>query len=178
MNSLRLQALESKGKLTFKTCIAFVVCFANIVLWAQIKDDDELLNVDEAFKMLVYLDEGDTIRAVWNIAEGYYLYRHGFKIETTEGVHHDEIEIPSGKKTTDPYFGDVEVYYKRTSISVRVRDIPDKSRVGIRFQGCAEDRYCFTPQIRWFEFQDGAMVASSENETDKEIVKSLPNDPA
>ena len=173
MNSLELQVLESKAKLTIKTCIAFVVCFANISLCAQIKDDDEILHVDEAFKLHVYLDDGDTIRAVWNIAEDYYLYRHSFKIETTEDVNLDELEIPSGTKTTDPYFGDVEVYYQRTSISVRVREISEKSRVGIRFQGCAKDRYCFAPQIRWFEFREGAMVAS-EN---KESVKSLPDDP-
>ena len=153
--------------MTHKTCIAFVIYFANIAIWAQIKDDDEILHVDEAFKLHVYLDGGDTIRAVWNITEGYYLYRHAFKIETTKGIILDELEVPSGKKTTDPYFGEVEVYYRRIAISVRVRDMPEKSQVGIKFQGCAEDRYCFKPQIRWFEFRDGAMVASRKDKTKK-----------
>ena len=163
--------------MTFKTCVVFVVCFAYIALWAQIKDGDAILHVDEAFKVHVYLDDGDTIRAVWNIAEGYYLYKHGFKIEMTEGVDHDEIEIPSGKKTTDSYFGDVEVFYQRATISVRVKDMPEKSRVGIRFQGCAEDRYCFTPQTRWFEFRDGVMIASEKDKQKNDVVNSLRDDP-
>lgn len=173
-----LSLLNSRTKctLTYKTCIAFVVCSTHIVIWAQIKDDDEILHVDQAFKLHAYLDAGNTIRAVWNIAEGYYLYRHGFKIETTEGINPDDFEIPSGTKTTDPYFGDVEVYYQRTSISVRVSDISENSRVGIRFQGCAKDRYCFAPQIRWFEFRDGAMVPSEEDKTKEGIVESLPDD--
>lgn len=177
MNSCLNRTQGAKSKLFYKTCIAFVICVVNIALSAQIKDDDEILHVDKAFTVHVYLDGDDTIRAVWNIAEGYYLYRHGFKVETTEGIKLDELEIPSGKKTTDPYFGEVEVYYQRIAISVRVKDMPENSQVGIGFQGCAEDRYCFTPQIRWFEFREGAMVASGKDQTKREIVKSLPDDP-
>ena len=176
-NSLRHHVLESKSKLTFTTCIAFVFCLANIALWAQIKDSDEILHVDEAFKLHVYLDGTETIHAVWKIADDYYLYRHGFKLKTTDGANLEEPEIPSGSKTTDPYFGDVEIYYERVAISVRIRDIPEYSRVGIRFQGCAKNRYCFTPQIRWFEFREGAMVASEKEKTRKDPIESLHGDP-
>ena len=172
MNSLRPQVLESKNKLTLKTCIALVVCFPYLALWAQITDDDELLHVDEAFKLHVYLDDGESIRAVWQVAKGYYLYQHGFKIKRTKGVDLDELEIPSGTKKKDPIFGDVEVYYERVSISVPIKNIPENSQVGIGFQGCAEDRYCYAPQIRWFEFRDNTMVASDKDKNQNENVKS------
>lgn len=177
MNSLRHQVLESKSKLTFRTCIAFVFCLANIALFAQIKEGNEILHVDEAFKLHVYLDGMDILHAVWEIADDYYLYQHGFKLKTTDGANLKELEIPSGSKTTDPYFGDVEVYHERVAISVRITDIPENSRVGIGFQGCAKDRYCFTPQMRWFEFRDGAMVASGKDKTKKDPIKSLHGDP-
>ena len=57
----------------------------------------------------------------WQIAPGYYLYRHRVSVKTaTPGFTLGEIAMPDGKKKTDEFFGDVEVYYDFLSATVPV----------------------------------------------------------
>ena len=78
---------------------------------AQINPDD-LLPVDQAFAMSTDVaDDGRHVRIEWEIADGYYLYRHAFKFEATApGAVLGEPDIPPGKAYSDEFFGDVEIY--------------------------------------------------------------------
>lgn len=118
----------------------------------------EVLPVGKAFALTVHRDTDKNIHASWKIADGYYLYRHGFEVESTDDVELGQLQIPAGTSVTDPHFGDVEVYYNQVEIVVSIKGESEKMRLGISFQGCAKDRFCYAPQTRWFEIQDTLVI--------------------
>ena len=66
-----------------------------------------------------------------------------------------ETKIPQGTKKTDPYLGEVEIYEKSVQISTVTRQKLDEFYVGVKFQGCATDRFCYPPDITWFKVGRG-----------------------
>src|ERR1700722_6357860 len=44
---------------------------------------DDFLPVDEAFRFSAFPDGADHVKLVWQIADGYYLYRARVKVSTT-----------------------------------------------------------------------------------------------
>ncbi len=75
-------------------------------------NQDQFLPVDQAFVFSATADGGGQVQLDWQIAPGYYLYRHRVSVKTaTAGFTLGEIAMPAGKKKTDEFFGDVEVYY-------------------------------------------------------------------
>jgi len=116
---------------------------------AQINPDD-LLPVDQAFAMSTDVaDDGQHVRIVWEIAEGYYLYRHAFKFEATApDAALGDPEIPPGKSYSDEFFGDVEIYRGRVSATLPVAQRPEQGPLQLRvaYQGCADLGVCYPPQ--------------------------------
>jgi thiol:disulfide interchange protein DsbD len=78
---------------------------------AQI-DPDDLLPVEQAFALTSELvDGGDAIRLEWDIADGYYMYRHAFGFEAVaDGLALGEAVLPDGTPYSDEFFGDFEIY--------------------------------------------------------------------
>ncbi|MGC1851271.1 MAG: protein-disulfide reductase DsbD domain-containing protein, partial [Solirubrobacterales bacterium] len=75
-------------------------------------NEDQFLHVDKAFVFGASADGGDRLRLDWQIAPGYYLYRHRVSVKTaTPGFTLGALAMPDGHKKTDEFFGDVEVYY-------------------------------------------------------------------
>jgi thioredoxin:protein disulfide reductase len=112
-------------------------------------NEDELLEAEVAFAISGSA-KGNTIFINYNIAEGYYLYRHTFKFSPiTEGITLGEPVIPSGKKHFDDYFGEVETYRQKVSIeipfsyngyaSLNILELQATSR------GCADIGVCYPP---------------------------------
>lgn len=116
---------------------------------AQINPDD-LLPVDQAFALSTDVaDDGRHVRIEWEIAEGYYLYRHALKFEATgPGAALGEPEIPPGKAYSDEFFGDVEIYRGRVSATLPVLQRPAVGPLALRvaYQGCADLGVCYPPQ--------------------------------
>ena len=84
-------------------------------------NEDQFLHVDKAFVFGASADGGDRLRLDWQIAPGYYLYRHRVSVKTaTAGFTLGALAMPDGKKKTDEFFGDVEVYYDFLSATVPV----------------------------------------------------------
>ena len=78
------------------------------------------LPVDPAFVFPALADGGDRVLLDWQVAPGYYLYRHRTSAKTeTPGFALGDIAMPEGKKKKDEFFGDVEVYYGILSATVR-----------------------------------------------------------
>ncbi|HKL50136.1 MAG TPA: protein-disulfide reductase DsbD domain-containing protein [Wenzhouxiangellaceae bacterium] len=119
------------------------------VAGAQINPDD-LLPVDQAFAMSTDVgDDGSHVRIEWEIADGYYLYRHAFKFEATAaGAALGEPEIPPGNAYSDEFFGDVEIYRGRASATIPVERRPAAGPLAVRvaYQGCADLGVCYPPQ--------------------------------
>lgn len=112
--------------------------------WAE----EELLDPDQAFRLEMSAIDGNTVRARWVIANGYYLYRNKITFKSdTAGVTLGEPRLPKGKVKQDEFFGEVEIY--RGTIDV---DIPverpagtDTVKLTATSQGCADAGVCYPP---------------------------------
>ena len=117
-------------------------------LLGPVSNEDQFLPVDQAFVFTAIADGGDRILLDWQIAPGYYLYRHRTSAKTaTQGFALGEIAMPDGKKKTDEFFGDVEVYYGILSATVPVtRPVGGASlEIQVSYQGCADAGLCYPP---------------------------------
>jgi thiol:disulfide interchange protein DsbD len=111
-------------------------------------NEDQFLPVDQAFVFSAVADGGDRVLLDWQIAPGYYLYRHRTSAKTaTPGFALGEIAMPDGKKKTDEFFGDVEVYYGILSATVPVTRTEGASafEIAVTYQGCADAGLCYPP---------------------------------
>ena len=88
-----------------------------------LNEEPEFLPVDEAFQLRVSMQPNRVILARWEIAAGYYLYRHQFDVRLNaldSGALLGEPRIPEGIAKRDEFFGDVEVYYGSIAIQIPV----------------------------------------------------------
>src|SRR5262245_26812702 len=117
-------------------------------LLGPVSNEDQFLPVDQAFMFTAIADGGDRALLDWQIAPGYYLYRHRVSVKTaTPGFTLGTIAMPDGKKHHDEFFGDVEVYYDVLSATVPVSRSGDASSLEIQvsYQGCADAGLCYPP---------------------------------
>ena len=123
----------------------------------------EFLPVDDAFALSAEVDGEGALLARWKIADGYYLYRHGFGFKASEAhnARLGEPEIPPGKAKVDEYFGAVEVYYGNARARLPVRGEGGTLEVGIGYQGCAEAGLCYPPQTRWMVVDPGTATVNA-----------------
>jgi len=119
-------------------------------------EEPEFLPVDEAFVMSAEVGPDGALLVRWEIADGYYLYRHRFNFATRVDAEHPESpvtlgepEIPPGKRKIDDYFGEVEVYYHAAQARVPVTHGAGPVEVGIGYQGCADAGLCYPPETKW-----------------------------
>ena len=133
--------------------------------------DNEFLPVEQAYRLNLELARqgGDTyaLRLNWQIAEGYYLYRHGFKFELLANGQPIDVEaaIPDGLEKTDEYFGQVQVYYHNAD--VMLPDFPAGSfQLKVTSQGCADAGLCYPPHSEYFEL-----------DTDKGLIRAVTASP-
>lgn len=127
-----------------------------IIIWlllltignAAAVDENELLPADKAFAASISADGRDEISVTWDIAEGYYLYKHAFRFSAMdESVQLGEAQIPAGKRYTDEFFGEVETYRDQISVSLPV-SAPESATdisVQVSYQGCADLGVCYPP---------------------------------
>ncbi len=111
-------------------------------------NQDQFLPVDQAFVLTAAADGGGQITLEWRIEPGYYLYRHRVTAKTeTPGFSLGEIAMPDGKKKTDEFFGDVEVYYDELAATVPVTRPAEGSslEIAVSYQGCADAGLCYPP---------------------------------
>jgi thiol:disulfide interchange protein DsbD len=120
------------------------------LLGQQTAGDDEFLPPDEAFRFTAEVVNRGWVELNWQIADGYYLYRHRLMFEATgENQSVGEPVIPAGKRKTDEFFGEVEVYYRELAVRLPV-DVPEGATLtlNVGYQGCAEDGICYPPMTR------------------------------
>jgi thiol:disulfide interchange protein DsbD len=111
-------------------------------------NQDQFLDVDKAFVFAAMADGGERVLLDWQIAPGYYLYRHRISARTaTPGFQLGEVAMPDGHRKTDEFFGDVEVYYDILSATVPVTRAEGASAfdLSVTYQGCADAGLCYPP---------------------------------
>ncbi|HEU0224203.1 MAG TPA: protein-disulfide reductase DsbD [Steroidobacteraceae bacterium] len=129
-------------------CLALSTAAGAQGLLGPTGNQDQFLPVDEAFRFAASADGGAQLALDWQIAPGYYLYRHRVSAKTaTEGFALGEVAMPAGKRKTDEFFGDVEVYYDALSATVPVTrpDGGSTLEIAVSYQGCADAGLCYPP---------------------------------
>lgn len=111
---------------------------------------DDVLPVDEALKVSARALARDRIEIRWDIADGYYLYRHRTSAQVEGGFKSNPLHLPSGQAYTDEFFGDVETYRGRLTglLTGAAADDADTVELVVRYQGCADVGICYPPQTR------------------------------
>lgn len=111
-------------------------------------NEDDVLEIDDAFKFDLSSDKNNQLIAIWSIAEGHYLYKNKFKFELINGngFKLGPPAMPKGKPKNDEFLGDFEAYYNDLTIKIPVTDAGDNSRplaVKVSYQGCSEAGICY-----------------------------------
>lgn len=139
----------AKRRLPALAVLALTFFFATGAHAFSLNNEDELLDAEVAFA-ISGTSKGNRVSVHYNIAEGYYLYRHTFKFSpVTEGVTFGEPVIPPGERHVDDYFGEVETYRKNLSIEIPFAynghaplDILELQAIS---RGCADIGVCYPP---------------------------------
>ncbi|MDZ7852491.1 MAG: protein-disulfide reductase DsbD [Halomonas sp.] len=115
--------------------------------WFSQNDDEAFLPVLEAFQPSAWHD-GEILYVGIENAEGYYLYRHQFAVETAvDGLELGEPELPPGLAKSDEFLGDVNVFYDSVVFEVPLEPGYDGPLdVTLIFQGCADAGLCYPPE--------------------------------
>ncbi len=109
---------------------------------------DDFLDIEEAFKFSLSVDNNNQLSAIWAIADNHYLYKDKFKFELIEGngFSIQAPQMPAGKAKSDEYLGDFEAYYHDLVINIPISGDGDRSKplaVKVIYQGCSEAGICY-----------------------------------
>ncbi len=109
-----------------------------------------LLEPEQAFIPSVTVVDSSTLKVIWTIADGTYLYRDRLSVDLVDAdkVAVMALELPPGKLKEDEFFGLQQVYYRQATAVVRLwRRTADALdiQVKITYQGCAEIGVCYPP---------------------------------
>jgi thioredoxin:protein disulfide reductase len=118
---------------------------------AAAADADNLLPVEQAFRVEAKALDHDTVQFDFKIADDYYLYRERIKTKSTDpAVTLNALDLPAGEKKHDEFLGDVEVYHHGFTATQHLTAPVALEKVGLelRYQGChqVDPKICFPPQ--------------------------------
>lgn len=113
------------------------------------------LPVEQAYQLAIEINRQDsTIELIWDIADHYYLYRHGFQFETSQQGQTVSLSayIPPGKEKQDEYFGLVQVYYHQATAEIKTTPslASHPFELTVTSQGCADAGLCYPPYAQTF----------------------------
>ena len=134
--------------------LCFLLLLLTLTTQAFALTQEDLLPADKAFKFSSEVVGADKIKATWEIADGYYLYRKRFGFETsTNGLKVSDPVFPTGETKDDPNFGKIEVYHKQVVVEIPIqRDQTAAQAVDmalkVKYQGCADAGLCYPPQTQ------------------------------
>lgn len=122
---------------------------------------NDFLPVHEAFQATAWHDD-ETLYIGMENADGYYLYRHRFEIESLDdNVTLGEPRFPPAQAHSDEFFGDVYVYYDRVVLEIPFDNgTPESLAFTLTFQGCADAGLCYPPERVTLESMPGSPPAA------------------
>lgn len=107
----------------------------------------DLLPVEQALRVGPALWQSGVLTLHAEAAAGCYLYRERFVVERLDGGEALQgLQLPAGERYADENFGDVAIWRGAVVLSYAAATAP--ARIRVRFQGCAEGRVCYAPQLR------------------------------
>jgi thiol:disulfide interchange protein DsbD len=116
--------------------------------------NSRVLPAEEAFAFTALIEAPHTLVLLWDIKEGYYLYKNSIAVTDTEERDIAIGELPDAEMMEDEFFGEVGVYFERLLHRFPLAALPGQDHTYlfiIRYQGCAEDLYCYPMQQQTIE---------------------------
>lgn len=134
----------------------------------------QFLPVTEAFRPGVVDANAERIELQFDIAPGYYLYRHRLKFTLDDdpaGIA--TIVLPDGTAKTDEFFGDVEVYYNSLKVILQLAPGVAARELEVEYQGCADAGLCYPPETMRFKLSDASPSTGSAGGPDRALWLSV-----
>ena len=122
-------------------------------------NDNEFLKVDEAF-IFDFHQQKNKLQVSFNIADGYYLYRHQFKF-STENATIVPVALPEGEHHEDEFFGVQQIFTNKISFTIDIEQANADASVTVRYQGCATKGLCYPPTKKTIDLSKVALTVSS-----------------
>jgi thioredoxin:protein disulfide reductase len=121
---------------------------------------EELLEVDQAFRLSARALDAGTLEVRYDIAKGYYMYRDKFQFALEPATAKAGTpQFPPGKIKKDEFFGDVETYRKEVVIRLPFAAPAGVDAVTLKAssQGCADIGVCYPPNPQTLQVSLAAM---------------------
>lgn len=139
------------------------------------------LPVHQAFRPDILDANAQQVTVIFEMAPGYYLYRHRLHLSNPESPGQDlQISLPEGKHKTDEYFGDVEVYYDQLQIQLDASQLTTgQTQLRVGFQGCADAGLCYPPETVMLDLPTpavGGTATSNSSSAAEPTTATPPND--
>ncbi|TPH15097.1 protein-disulfide reductase DsbD [Litorilituus lipolyticus] len=135
-------------------------------------NDDEFLKVDEAF-IFNFHQQDNQLSITFDIAEGYYLYRHQFKV-SGQDVSFEPLDLPQGIEHEDEFFGVQQIYTEPLTFIINIKEAKKDALLTLSYQGCAKKGLCYPPERKKIQLNKvDANSASSAN-----VLSAIANEPA
>ncbi len=109
----------------------------------------DILPQEQAFKVSAKATQEGHVQVSWQIAKGYYLYRHKIAfISKTDNIGIQHADLPPGHIKHDKYFGDVAIYRKQLNSLLNLTRPKTAQTLSllVKYQGCADLGVCYPPQ--------------------------------
>jgi thiol:disulfide interchange protein DsbD len=133
-------------------------------------NDNEFLKVDDAF-IFDFHQQKNQLKVSFNIADGYYLYRHQFKF-TSENATIVPVNLPEGERHEDEFFGVQQIFTGQVAFTIDITQAQSDANITIRYQGCAKKGLCYPPTKQTVEVNEVKQIAAPANKA-KNILSAL-----
>lgn len=109
------------------------------------------LPAEEVFRFETSRVDPNRLSLNWQIKPGYFLYQEKIKIHENpdSNVQMGPITFPKAELKTDSRGHTVPVYRHQLMLPIAILGIqPGETLVDVKYQGCADDGFCYPPEIK------------------------------
>lgn len=113
----------------------------------SILGDERVIPPEKAFKFN-YLINNNTLKLIWEIEPGYYMYKDSFALISDHKISPINIDKIKWIVKEDPFLGIKKVIYNKVEIEYDVESSlsrldNQKVSMNVEYQGCKENTYCY-----------------------------------
>ncbi|HAZ7573498.1 protein-disulfide reductase DsbD [Legionella sp. PATHC032] len=142
----------------------------------------EPLPASEVFKVNVKKIDPNTFAIQWDILPKYFLYSDRIQLNSDNDdiAQLGTLRFPTPLTKTDKQGRTFKVYRNQLTLPVGVLGItPGETIVNLRFQGCADDGFCYPPEARQIKLaiDDKLALSQVDLETLKAPAEATPEKP-
>ena len=113
----------------------------------SILGDERIISPEQAFKFNYFVNN-NTLKLIWEIESGYYMYKDSFALISDKQISPINIDKIKWIVKDDPFLGIKKVIYNKVEIEYDIA--PSLSRLdnqkismNVEYQGCKENTYCY-----------------------------------